>query len=67
MCCVLRKAVVFSVDGVVIVVHKTQVVVETMCLLYLYERRTNFDVDQNFEVVKPALNMMVLEASTWLL
>jgi hypothetical protein len=58
---------VFSVDGVVIVVHKTQVVVETMCLLYLYERRTNFDVDQNFEVVKPALNMMVLEASTWLL
>jgi len=58
---------VFSADGVAVIVHKTQVVVETMCLIYMYERRTNFGVDQNFEVVKPALNRMVLEASTWLL
>ena len=57
----------FSADGVAVIVHKTQVVVETMCLIYMYERRTNFGVDQNFEVVKPALNRMVLEASTWLL
>ena len=57
----------FSADGVAIVVHKMQVVVEPVCLLCLYERRTNFDVDQNFEAVKPALNRMVLKASTWLL
>jgi hypothetical protein len=67
MCCVLSKAVLFSADGVAVVIHKTQVVVETVCLLYLYERKTKFGVDQNFEAVKPALNRMVLEASTWLL
>jgi len=58
---------VFFADGVAVVVHKKQVVVETVCLLYLYERRTKFGVDQNFEAVKPTLNRMVFEASTWLL
>jgi len=64
---VLRKAVVFSPNGIAVVVHKMQVVVEIVCLLCLYERRINFGVDQNFEAMKPALNRMVLEALTWLL
>jgi hypothetical protein len=58
---------VFSPNGIAVVVHKMQVVVEIVCLLCLYERRINFGVDQNFEAMKPALNRMVLEALTWLL